>query len=196
MPGVLYLHGLWATLSGRDAYLDSLTMLVTLLLAGRFLEARGRRRAADAAIALAAVAPRTARRATSAGLEAVPAVDLRPGDLIDVGAGEELAADGVVASGAGTMRLALVTGEAEPVPVAAGERVVAGAVLLDGALTVRVEAAGDDTLVQRMAAELRTAADRALRPAAAYRIAPWFTAATLVAAALTLLGWGVARVFR
>ena len=45
---VLYLHGLWSTLAGHDAYLDSLGMLVTLLLAGRFLEARGRRRAGGA----------------------------------------------------------------------------------------------------------------------------------------------------
>ncbi|HEX9108278.1 MAG TPA: cation-translocating P-type ATPase, partial [Longimicrobiales bacterium] len=190
---VLYAHGFWGTLTGRDSYLDSLGMLVTLLLAGRFLEARGRRRAAEAAVALAASAPRTARRETPAGVETVPSSELRPGDIVDAGSGEELPADGVVVAGAGQIRLAIVTGEAAPVAVAPGDAVVAGTVVLDGAISVRLEKVGEETLLQRMAAELRGAADRALRPAGADRIAPWFTLGTLVAAALTFAGWALAR---
>lgn len=190
---VLYLHGFWATLAGRDAYLDSLGMLVTLLLAGRFLEARGRRRAAEAAVALAASAPRSARRVLPTGVETVAAAELRPGDVIDVGAGEELPADGTVVDGRGHVRLALITGEADPVPVACGDPVVAGAVLEDGSISVQLQAVGEATLLQRMAAELRAAADRAIRPGATDRIAPWFTAGTLVAATLTFAGWWLAR---
>jgi heavy metal translocating P-type ATPase len=108
---------------------------------------------------------------------------------VDVGAGEELVADGEVLAGSGHVRLALVTGEAEPVPVEPGAAVVAGAVLLDGALTVRLDAVGDATLLQRMAAELRAAADRSLRPVRGDRMAAWFTAGTLLAAALTFGGW-------
>ncbi len=189
--GALYLHGFWATLAGRDGYLDSMAMLVALLLAGRFLEGRGRRRAAEAAVALAASTPRTARRATPAGVETVPATELEPDDVIDAGAGEELPGDGVVVAGEAQLRLALVTGESDPVPVRAGERVVAGALVLDGAISVRLDAVGAGTLLERMAAELRAAADRALRPSAADRIAPWFTAGTLVAAALTFVGWAL-----
>ena len=85
--------------------------------------------------------------------------------------------------------MALVTGEAEPVAVGPGSRVVAGAVLEAGALTVVVERAGDDTLLRRMARELGEAADRGLAPTAADRIAPWFTLATLIVAALTAVAW-------
>jgi Cu2+-exporting ATPase len=190
---VLYLHGVWATLAERDGYLDSLTMLVALLLGGRMLEARGRRRAADAATALAATAPATARRALGDRLETVPADALRRGDLIDVGAGEELAADGIVTEGSGQLRMALLSGEATPVLVGPGARVVAGATVLDGALTIRVDAAGRDTVLQRMAGELRAAADAGTRPTAADRIAPWFTGATLAVAAATLVVWWVLR---
>ncbi len=190
---VLYLHGLWATLAGQTAYLDSMVMLVTLLLAGRFLEARGRRRAAEAAVALAAAAPLTARRATPTGVETVPASELRAGDLVDAGTGDELPGDGIVASGRAQLRLALVTGEAEPVAVGPGEHVVAGALVLDGAISVRLDAVGEGTLLERMAAELRSAADRPLRRAGADRIAPWFTLGTLVAACLTFGGWALAR---
>ncbi|MBT8479873.1 MAG: heavy metal translocating P-type ATPase metal-binding domain-containing protein, partial [Gemmatimonadetes bacterium] len=186
---VLYVHGLVSTIVGTDTYFDSLAMLVALLLAGRMLEGRGRRRAAEAAVSLAAALPATARRRVGDSVEVVPAGDLVAGDLIDVGAGEEFAADGVVAEGKATVRLALITGEAEPVAIAEGDEVVSGAVLVDGALTVRVERAGEETTLQRMAADLRTAADRPVRLSTADRIAPWFTAATLGAATLTATGW-------
>jgi len=118
---VLYVHGLVSTLVGTDTYFDSLAMLVALLLAGRMLEGRGRRRAAEAAVSLAAALPATARRRIGGAIEVVPAEELAPGDLIDVGAGEEFAADGVVAEGEATVRLALITGEAEPVVIGPGD---------------------------------------------------------------------------
>lgn len=191
--GVLYVHGLYATLARVDAYLDSLGMLVALLLLGRMIEGRGRRRAVEAAMALAASAPRSARRQVGESLETVPAASLVPGDRIDVGAGEELPADGIVAEGAGQVRMALMTGEAAPVSVGPGDRVVAGTVLLDGALTVTVEAAGSATTLSRMTAQLEQAADRPALPTLADRLAPWFTGATLAIAALTFLGWSLAR---
>ncbi len=192
---VLYVHGVVVTVGGPGAgwgepYLDSLTMLVALLLAGRLLEGRGRRRAADAAVSLAAVVPAMARRFRDDGSVApVPSAELAVGDRVAVAAGEEIPADGVVASGKGLVRLALLTGEAAPVPVEAGARVFAGTLLDDGALEVRVAAVSEETVVHRMAAELRRAADRAAKPSAADRIAPWFTAITLVAAAATLAVW-------
>lgn len=184
---VLYVHGLVSTLRQQDAYLDSMTMLVALLLAGRLLEARGRRRAAEAATTLASTVPRTARRALGDRVETVPVESLVPGDLIDVGAGEEIAADGVATEGSGQVRMALLTGESEPILLGPGARVVAGAVLLDGALTVRVEAVGEATLVHRMASALESAGDTRARPTAADRIAPWFTAATLAVAGVTFV---------
>ena len=192
---VLYVHGVVVTVSGSNAgwgdpYLDSLTMLVALLLAGRLLEGRGRRRAADAAVSLAAVVPATARRFRDDGsVVAVPSAELAVGDRVAVAAGEEIPADGVVAAGKGLVRVALLTGEAEPVPVEVGGRVFAGTLLDDGALEVRVAAVSDETVVHRMAAELRRAADRAAKPSAADRIAPWFTGITLLVAAATLVVW-------
>ncbi len=196
---ILYLHGLITTVIGQDGYLDSLAMLVALLLAGRVLESRGRRRAAEAASALVGTVPRTARRVVIAAdgeterIEPIPVSELRLNDLIDAGAGEEFAADGVVVQGSGQVRMAMVTGEAAPVGVSPGDRVVAGALLLDGALTIAVEAVGQDTVVHRMVAELQAAQDRGLAPSSTDRIAPWFTAATLAVAGLTYLGWWLAQ---
>ena len=187
--GGLYVHGVFATLHGHETYLDSAGMLVALLLAGRFLESRGRRRAAEAAVTLAAAAPVSARRVRDDRIETVPVAALHTSDLIEIATGDEVPADGVVVHGRGTLRMALVTGEAEPVAVAPGDRVVAGTVLVSGHVTASVQAVGQGTLLGRMAAELQAAADRGMRPSATDRIAPWFTFGTLVIGALAFLFW-------
>jgi Cu2+-exporting ATPase len=189
---ILYGHGLAVTVLGRgEGYLDSLTMLVALLLAGRVLEGHGRRRAAEAATSLAATLPATARRLTEGGgVETVPSGELVPGDRIAVGAGEEFSADGVVVAGRGTVRTALLTGESRPAAIEAGQRVYGATLLVDGSLEVQVTESAEASTVSRMAEGLRQAADEEGRPTSADRIAPWFTAATLAAAAATLVGWG------
>lgn len=189
---VLYAHGVAGTLVGFDTYLDSLTMLVTLLLAGRLLESGGRRRAAEAAVTLAATVPSTARRVTSGSLEVISSETLRPGDRIYVGTGDDLPADGVVVEGAGTLQRALLTGESIPAALSVGDAVWAGTLLVDGAVTVEVTAAAEGTVVQQMAEQLRRAADRAGAPSSTDRIAPWFTAATLLVALLTFVLWNQA----
>jgi Cu2+-exporting ATPase len=194
---VLYAQGVAGTLLGFDTYLDSLTMLVTLLLAGRVLESGGRRRAAEAAVTLAATVPATARRIVGESLEVVSSASLLPGDRIAVGAGEDLPADGVVVAGRGSLQRALLTGESAPVPVEEGGEVWAGTLLVDGALTVEVSVAVEGSVIQQMAEQLRQAADRGSRPSSADRIAPWFTGATLLVAMLTFTFWlpaaGVAK---
>ncbi len=186
---VLYVQGLAGTWMGVDTYLDSMAMLVALLLAGRVWESHGRRRAAEAAVSLAAVVPVRARRIGDGGIEAVAADALEPGDHIQLAAGEEIAADGRIVDGQGAVRMALLTGESEPVPVRPGDSVVAGAVTQSGSFRVVVEAVGDDTVVRRMAEQLRTAADQETRLTTTDRIAPWFTAATLLLASVTFFVW-------
>jgi len=186
---VLYVQGAVGTLVGMHTYLDSLTMLVALLLAGRVLESRGRRRAAEAAVTLAATLPATARRLRADSVETVASAELAVGDRVVCGVGEELPADGVVVEGEAALRVGLLTGESAPVEVGPGERVWAGTLVVDGNLTLEVTEAAEETVLNRMAEELRAAADRGTRPSSTDRIAPWFTGATLVVAAVTLVAW-------
>jgi P-type E1-E2 ATPase len=65
----------------------------------------------------------------------------------------------------------------------------AGTVVVDGGLVVEVTEAAESTVVSRMAEELRAAADRGTRPSSTDRIAPWFTAGTLLVAGVTFLAW-------
>lgn len=192
---VMFGHGLWGTWTGHETYLDSLTMLVALLLGGRVLEQGGRRRAQEAAAALGAQAPARARRRVEGGVEDVPVAALRVGDVVEVVSGLEVPVDGVVTDGEGDVRMALVTGESEPVRVGPGDRVVAGAMLIRGNLGVNAERVGADSLLERMAGELVLATGRPAAPELTDRIAPYFTGVTLVLAAVGLGAWTVLRGF-
>lgn len=186
----MYGHGVYATAIHEDGYFDSLTMLVLLLLVGRVLDARGRRSASEAAEALGAALPRSARRVSPAGdVDSVSTDTLMVGDLLEIGAGEEIAADGTVQLGHAAVQMALVTGESEPIGIGPGDRVVAGAVVVDGSLRLRVDAVGGELLVEKMAEELRHATDRPAADSAAHRLAPAFVGVTLSAAAATFAAW-------
>jgi len=186
---ILYGHGVVSTARHADGYLDSMAMLVALLLVGRVLEARSRKRVSEAVSSMAARLPARARRVVGDGIEEVTPDALRIDDRVIVSVGEEAPADGVVETGSAQVRMAMLTGESEPQQVTAGNRVVAGAVVEDGTLQVRVTAVGRETVLQQMASRLGEALDRADVPTTADRIAPWFTGATLGIAALTFLGW-------
>ena len=184
---VLSVHGLVATVQGVESYLDSMTMVVALLLASRFVESRGRRRASDAASAMAAQLPGSARRVERGGTVVVPSSSLRTGDHIALAGGDEIPADAQITSGHGTVDLSLVTGESAPVSCNVGDPLLAGAAWVSGTAVAVVERAGDATVVRGMAVSLLDALDRPSEPAGpaavlADRIAPWFTGATLVCA--------------
>lgn len=187
----MFAHGLWAALAHHDGYLDSMAMLVALLLGARVLEQGGRRRAAEAARSLGALAPRTARRLRDGEAMEVSVEALLPGDHIVAAHGEELAADGVVVEGEAEVQMALLTGESVPQRVRPGDEVVAGGTLSAGNLVIEVVRTGADTLLGRMASRLAEALDRPIPPTFADRVAPTFTAVTLLAAAGASLGWGM-----
>jgi len=184
--GLLYGHGVWATLNHFDGYLDSVAMLVTLLLVGRLLEARGRRAVQDAVTSMASELPTRARRVVDRGVEDIPASQLVEGDLVEVASGGEIPADGVVVSGTSEVGMSLVTGESEPRDVTVGDPVVAGGSVEGPALRVRVTAVGARSLLGRMASALEVSLDRDERTDP---LAPWFTGGTLLAAALTAFLW-------
>ena len=187
--GVTWLHGVWATLQGQEGYFDSLGMLVALLLAGRWLEGRARRQRASAAEVLAARLPTVARRQVDGAEERVAPEALRAGDRLDVGLGEVFAADARVVTGSGRIHQALLTGEAEPVAVGPGDRVLAGTTLVAGHVAVAVERAGTATLLRRMEAALAGAGGEAEEASPTERLAPAFTATTLVVATLGGAAW-------
>ena len=180
-------HGVF----GAEVYFDSLTMFVSFLLAGRWLEARARHRSVDAIERLAMAAPRAAwRLATDGSTEAVAVDSLVPGDRVRVPLGEAFPADGVLVEGRTSVDESLLTGESRPVSKEAGASAVAGSLNLGAAVTLRVDRVGADTRFEQIAALMREALTR--RPdavRAADRIAGPFLMAVLVLAAGAAWWW-------
>ena len=176
---------------GREVYFDSLTMFVTFLLTGRWLELRLRNRTAGALEALLNRLPESLERSNAAGVfERVAIRRLRIGDLLRVHPGQAFAADGVVELGQTLVDEALLTGESHPLPRGPGARVVAGSHNLSSTVQVRVQALGPDTRFGQIVALMQSAATTKPQSALlADLLAKPFLLAVLLAAALACLWW-------
>ncbi|MDM4765736.1 cation-translocating P-type ATPase [Pelomonas sp. SE-A7] len=145
-------------LFGHEVYFDSLTMFVSFLLAGRYLELRWRHKAAEQLEQSVQALPELAERIDEQGRsEQVHPSRLRVGDLLRVAAGQAFAADGRVQSGHSAVNEALLSGESLPVAKAMGDEVVAGSLNLDAPLLVRVERVGGDTRYEAIVRLMREA---------------------------------------
>ena len=189
--GVGFAHGAVATVRGTgEVYFDTITVLIFLLLSGRYLLRRQHRAAADAAELLAALAPSVARRIEPAGVREVPLEVLVRGDRVEVRAGDLVPADGRVIDGRSAVDLALLTGESRPVDVEPGDRVHAGTLNVAGRIEVAVERTGEETRVGRL---MRLVEEHARRRAPiallADRLAGVFVAVVLGLAGITLTLW-------
>lgn len=187
--GVLFVHGVVQTVLGAEAYLDSLGMLVTLLLVGRILESRGRRHTADAAAAVAARLPSMARRRTPTGYEDVSSSELLVDDVLELGAGAEIAADATVVEGELQVDASMLTGESQPKRCGPGDVVWAGSRVLEGTGGARVVRVGGETIASSMASALRQAIDKPAVDNPAEGLAPAFTFLSLGVAAVAGTWW-------
>jgi Cu+-exporting ATPase len=132
-------------------YFEASAAVITLVLLGKWLEARAKRQTTDAIRALQALRPATARLRRADGLEVdVPVAEVRVGDVIAVRPGEKLAVDGEVVEGRSHVDESLLTGESLPVAKGPGDRVTGGAVNAEGALLVRTTRVGAETTLARI----------------------------------------------
>lgn len=178
---------------GGEVYFDSLTMFVSFLLGGRFLEMRARHRAEAALEDASGRLPQTALRLQAdGGVEAVSARRLCPGDKVRIPVGQAFAADGVLTEGTTEADESVLTGESRPVGKAPGDAVVAGSVNLQAPVLMRVDRVGADTRYEGIVALMRAARSR--RPAmlaSADRWAGPFLWVVLLLAAVAGAAWSV-----
>jgi Cu+-exporting ATPase len=135
----------------RFLYYDTATIIVTLILAGRYLEARARARTSDEVRALATLGAKSARVRRPGGVEEdVPIGRLAVGDVVIVRPGEVVAADGLVLAGSSAVDEAMITGESIPVEKGPGDDVTGGTQNGTGTFRFRVTRVGGDTLVAQI----------------------------------------------
>jgi P-type Cu+ transporter len=191
-----YFYSLWLVLSGADhhgghLHFEASALVITFVVAGKWLESRARRAAGSAIDALKGLRPETARRLTAdSGEEMIPLKRLRPGDVVRVLPGERLPADGVTVAGVAAVDESLLTGEARAREKGPGDRVTGGALNLDGRLDVRVEAVGADAALGKMIALVgRAQADKPPIQRLADKAAGVFAFIVAGIALLTFAAW-------
>jgi Cu+-exporting ATPase len=175
-------------------YFEASAVVLTLVLLGKWLEARAKRQTASAIRALQDLRPVTARVRREGEPDAdVPIEQVRVGDVVVIRAGERVAVDGEVVEGASHVDESLITGESLPVAKHAGDRVTGGAINGEGLLLVRTVATGAETMLSRI---IRLVEDAQSAKAPVQKlvdqVAAVFVPAVLAVAALTLLGWWLA----
>jgi Zn2+/Cd2+-exporting ATPase len=133
------------------------------MLLGEIIETRTAEGARASIESLIKLTPTKARRLTPQGEEEVPASQLAIGDVIRIRPGDNVAADGIIATGQGSFNQATITGESLPVDKKPGDEVFAGTLNLTGVLEIKVSRAGQDTTLGRVR-ELILAAEKTKLP--------------------------------
>ncbi len=180
-------------LFGHEVFFDSMTMFISFLLGGRWLEMRARHRAERSLEAVATTLPRVVLREAHDGATTLVDVDaLVVGDRVRVPYGEAFAADGRIVEGWTQADESLLTGESRPVPKHEGDSVIAGSMNLGGPVAMVVERLGADTRLEAITALMRAA--RSQRPALTATADRWagpFLWAVLALAAVAGAAWSV-----
>ncbi|WP_035215260.1 MULTISPECIES: heavy metal translocating P-type ATPase [unclassified Agrobacterium] len=175
-----------------NVYYEAAAVIVTLILLGRFLEARAKGRTSEAIKRLVGLQAKSARVLRDGETIDVPLQGVRTGDVIVVRPGEKVPVDGLVLSGSSYVDESMITGE--PVPVTKTERsvVVGGTVNRNGSFTFRATKVGSDTLIAQIIRMVEEAqADKLPIQALVDKVTNWFVPAVMLAALVTFAVWFV-----
>src|SRR5215218_424113 len=175
---------------GEHMYFEVGAVTTTLILLGRFLEARARRQSSAAIRALLKLGAKEARVLRDGEEVLVPVDELRVGDRFVVRPGEKIATDGIVEEGASAVDQSMLTGESIPVDIGPGSEVVGATINTHGRLVVRATRVGAETALAQIARLVAEAqAGKAPIQRLVDRISAVFVPIVIAVAAATLTGW-------
>ncbi len=183
---------LWTLLfdPGGHLYFEASAAVITLVLLGKSLESRAKRRTTDAIRALMALRPETARVLRDGTEIEVSADAVGRGDVVVVRPGERMPVDGTVVRGQSQLDESLITGESLPVARGVGDPVTGGSINGDGLLHVQATNVGEQSVLARIVAMVEGAqATKAPIQKTVDRVAAVFVPVVVGVAALTLGGW-------
>lgn len=173
-----------------DLYFEAAAVIVTLILAGRWLEWHVRARASEAVRQLTELMPAVCHVVRDGVEEDISLADTVPGDVITVRPGERIPVDGVVTEGTPEIDESPLTGESVPVSKGAGATVFAGTINGTRAFRFEARAVGRETMLSQVAAMVeRAQGSRAPIARLADQVAGWFAPAVIAVAVVTLAVW-------
>jgi len=173
-----------------NVYFEAAAVIVTLILVGRWIEARAKGQTSQAIRRLMSMQAKTARVLRDGIEQDVPIDSVQAGDLIAVRPGERVPVDGVVTEGASWLDESMLTGEPIPVEKSAGAQVVGGTLNNTGAFRFEAQQVGAETVLAQIVRMVETAQGAKLPiQALVDRITGWFVPAVMALAVLTFAAW-------
>ena len=173
-----------------NVYYEAAAVIVTLILLGRYLEARAKGRTSLAIKRLMGLQAKTARILRDGQVVEVPIAVVRTGDIVQVRPGDKVPVDGEVVEGSSYVDESMITGEPVPVSKSSGSEVVGGTINKTGAFSFRATKVGADTVLAQIARMVEQAQGSKLPiQALVDRVTMWFVPAVMAAAALTFAVW-------
>ncbi|MER1967230.1 heavy metal translocating P-type ATPase [Castellaniella sp. GW247-6E4] len=182
----------WLPEGARNLYFEAAAVIATLILLGRWLEARAKGRAGSAIRRLLDLSPRTAQVLRDGQWVERPLDALVAGDTIRVRPGEKIPVDGVVTEGESWIDESMITGEPIPATRGVGDPVVGGTLNTRGSLVLQATQVGQDTVLAHIIRMVREAqGDKLPIQSLVDRVTGWFVPAVMALAALTFVVWYV-----
>ena len=189
MAGMSGMSGMSGTSSNAHVYFETAGVIISLILLGKWFEARARRRSGDAIRKLAELGVKTAR--LEDGTE-IALDELTVGARFVVRPGEKVATDGVVLDGHSAIDMSMITGEPVPVEVGPGDNVVGATVNTNGHLVIEATRVGNDTALAQIVKLVEDAqGSRAPIQRLADRVAGIFVPIVFAIALATIIGWTI-----
>lgn len=185
-----YGYSLWALTTDDPVFFETSAMIVTLILLGRFFEARAKGRASQAVTKLLELSAKEARVVRNNSQVMVDPLDLRPGETMIVLPGEKIPTDGTITAGQSSIDESMLTGESLPVSRSVGDDVFGATVNQQGRLEVEVRHVGPNTALARIVKLVEDAqATKAPVQRLADTISGVFVPTVIVIAVAVFVGW-------
>ncbi|EKB5678749.1 copper-translocating P-type ATPase [Salmonella enterica] len=173
-----------------NVYYEAAAVIVSLILLGRFLEARAKGRTSEAIKRLVGLQVRVAHVSREGLIVDIPIDEVVLGDIIEVRPGERIPVDGEVTEGRSFVDESMITGEPIPVEKLAGNAVVGGTVNQKGAFSLRATAVGGQTMLAQIIRLVEQAQGSKLPiQAVVDKVTLWFVPTVMLVAFLTFLFW-------
>jgi Cu+-exporting ATPase len=173
-------------------YYEAAAVIVTLILLGRYLEARAKGRTSQAIKRLIGLQPKTARVVRNGTTLELPLEQVVVGDLMEIRPGDRIPVDGVVTSGESHIDESMISGEPLPVRKRVGDEVVGGTINRTGAFTFAATKVGADTVLAQIIRMVEAAQGSKLPiQALVDKVTAWFVPAVIGVATLTFAAWAV-----
>jgi Cu+-exporting ATPase len=171
-------------------YFETSLVIIALVLMGRWLEAKAKKRTAGAITALVGLAPKTARVVRGGTETDVPLDQVAVGDLVRVRPGEKIPVDGIVTDGTSTVDESMLTGESVPATKTMGDPVIGATMNRSGSLVFRTTAVGADTTLAQIIRLVEDAqGSKPPMQRLADKVSSYFVPGVLLIAAATFASW-------